>query len=379
MYLKITLLICALHFFAAVWSVGLMEVHINKIDEFFDKYRGRLNEVPKNIIIHFLLNEMLYNKLTKVYTSEDAVIDDKTVPNFLLKMGLIDKDIDDPQERGMTTYEIKLYVKMFNVHDKKSVEGEAEGKGEGDSEAEGKGEGDSEAEGKGEGDIEDDGEGEPDGVLTHAEFSDLLDAVLNLEADVKLKIKNKLKNNNAINVAKFLATLMEHRTRGKGLDKRHIEKAITLYECYYANLNRGKQQELYENLNIVSDEYKDLIDFEHPQSIGYELQEFLIFWAENNNEVEGVAIPSKDVRDIVYEFTRYDTGNDGVVSFEEFEPIFRSYFNENEDIRGVFKKYTNNNADMTAAMFMNIKYDKIFLRNKNNEDVTMEETNDTAK
>ncbi|XP_050426664.1 uncharacterized protein LOC126836982 [Adelges cooleyi] len=248
------------------------------------------------------------------------------MPEFLIALGNLDKDTDDLRDSSFTTYEVRLFMRMFNIKDQKGVH---------------------------------------DGFLTYAELVNLFDVDLYLEPDVKKNIKNELNSGDSINALKFLTTILKHKSKGNGLDKTQIMKVIRLYKPISGYFDDSYQQEFYNKLNIVSKDYKKLLEFEHVQPPALELQEFLVFWAEYNTEDHGNSrfFSSSDVRDFIYEFNLYDRKSDGVITFEEFKPIARTYFNEDYKCcfgKTVFDQYTGNQPEMNAAMFLNMKYYLVF-------------------
>ncbi|XP_050426493.1 uncharacterized protein LOC126836869 [Adelges cooleyi] len=338
MYLKMSLLICVLHLFTAAWSVGLTESQINTVVEFFEEFRGGLKkEIPRILFAQYLLDSD-YTKFENFFPTDETVIDDKTAADFLILLGGIEKKTDNLLEKSMTTYEVNLFARLFNVQDKKGV---------------------------------------PDGLLNQAELVNLFDADLNLDPDFEDKIKKELDNNNSINAPTFLAAILKHKPEGNGLDKTQIDNCLPLYLWYRSKqLELSVQQELYKKLNIVSEGHMNLMEFQHTQSSAKALQEFLVFWSEYNTEDHGNSLffTTRDVRDFINLFSLYDKDNDGVLSFLEFEPIFLKFF-AGQDQVDVMYKYTGDTQFMSIATFLKMHYELIF---EHDEKVTTKKKNDMA-
>ncbi|XP_050426331.1 uncharacterized protein LOC126836750 [Adelges cooleyi] len=315
MYFNYYLLFCVLNFFTAVRSIGLSKHQINSCVELFEKYKGSNNEIPRMRAIKYLL-DLGYRKLSEIFPSKENVLNDRTVSEFLVFLADQDKTSDHWEEKGLTTYEVKLFVRMFDAHDKKSVH---------------------------------------DGLLTNDELVNLFDKDLNLDRDAKEQIKNEFINDDSINVPKFLAAIVKHKPEGRGLDKTQIEKCFALYRSHLSHLITRAQNELLQTLHIVSDEYKNLLEFEHVRSAAKELQEFLVFWAEYNKGVDDNAplLTSRQVREYIWKFTLHDQDKDGVLNFSEFNQLASTYF-PGEDAELILETSydPDNDYSMSAAMFL---------------------------
>ncbi|XP_050425994.1 uncharacterized protein LOC126836537 isoform X2 [Adelges cooleyi] len=345
MYFKISLLFCALYFITAVWSIGLSLPQINSCVQLSKKY------------------------ITNV-------IDDKTMPELLIKLAMVEKESDEWTEKGFTTYEVRLFVRMFTIQDKKGVH---------------------------------------DGLLTYAELENLIDDGLSLKSDVKDKIKKKFNNDDLINAQQFLAAILEYKPEGKGLDKTQIQRCGILYKYDYGYLHTERLKDLLQALHIVSNDYNTLLEFEHFQTAANELKELLVIWSEYNKDVEenSPCFTSKEVREYISEFSLYDRNMNGVLKFEEFKPIANLYFSPYKPI-SILKLYSdfyftpesrefepankphdkeadrkdklNIKCSMSAAMYLNMKYYLRFGRKKRNnfeevatnENVAIQETYDRA-
>ncbi|XP_050425996.1 uncharacterized protein LOC126836538 isoform X2 [Adelges cooleyi] len=330
MYIKISLLFCALYFFTAVRSVGLREHQINSCVELSERYKIINNVIPRMRTMTHLMDlgyKMLINFFPSIEKKEDWI---------------------DWEEQNLTTHEVRIFMGMFTIQDKKGVH---------------------------------------DGLLTYAELVSLINNDLTLKPDVKGNIKNEFNNGDLINAQKFLAAILKHKPEGKGLDKKQIQICSSLYKFDYDHLPAASLKDLLLKLQIVSNEYDSLLEFEQFQTAANELKELLVLWSEYNKDVDAnsPSITSMEVREYLCDFSMYDRNGDGVLNYWEFEPIAHLYMPEYRAM-DVLKKYSDlyftpeipefipisqsypdiyigdywdGKCTMSAAMFLHLKY---FLR-----------------
>ncbi|XP_050438730.1 uncharacterized protein LOC126844518 [Adelges cooleyi] len=318
MHFKSAVILCALYFVTVTQSIGL---HSYQIDQLILKQNVYKDTIPNEEIIAYFaevgytgdvkpfekktFEEKQHCSLIK-WKQNEFVVNNKTMAEFLILLADNNKKTDSWMVEGFTTYEVKLFVRMFNVQDK---------------------------------------EGEHDGLLDKAELIKLLNDKFILTESHKENIINEFTDGKSINILPYLAAILKYKNKYRHhLNKAQIDKCHDVYKKSKKHLNRKKQSELFQDLYIVSMRYEHLLDIKHERP-AHELQEILIFYSEYSRINDLTAPVISNVRHQMWDFNYYDKNLDGLLVNQELVDL-GTY---------VEKYFPNKSRPICAAMFLNMK------------------------
>ncbi|XP_050439451.1 uncharacterized protein LOC126844957 isoform X2 [Adelges cooleyi] len=314
---KTSVLFCVLYFFTETWSIGLDKDQIRKLVA-LPNDEGTFRSI---VIITYLLevgytgdDEKLEKKQSLPFCSskeKEFVVNIKTMPDFLILLADNNKNTDCWKNEGFTTYEVKLFVRMFIVQDKRGVH---------------------------------------DGLLNGSEIIELFNNLRNQTDEHKQNVKNEFPDGEPINVLMYLAAILKHKSKLKHLNEAQINKCQALYKSTKKYLDNKKQKKLFKTLGMVPKKYNFLLDFEHVRSAALELQELLVFWSEQNEEYDRSAPLITQVRQYMWEFAIYDLNKDGLLDIYELEEA--RFHTPNSDMNTFFSDWS---IMMCPAMFLKMK------------------------
>ncbi|XP_050426650.1 uncharacterized protein LOC126836973 [Adelges cooleyi] len=227
MNFNISLLIVSIYVFTAAWSLGLSESDIHKIVQLVEDYRAQNDDNIRITMLEYGLidndnNRKFYNNDNDCVYKFDgvAMIDDKSLPDLLIYLSNLEKLSDDWKGRTLTTYEVEIFLKIFQKKEQEGVK---------------------------------------DGLITHAELVSLIDDDLILDPEFEENIKKEFNDGDSVNALMFLATILKHKPNGKGLDIIQLRKCSALYKSFYVNFPIESRIDLFLALQIISDNYVGLL------------------------------------------------------------------------------------------------------------------------
>ncbi|XP_050442588.1 uncharacterized protein LOC126846826 [Adelges cooleyi] len=324
MHFKIVVLFCALNFLTTTRSFGLHQSHIKGLVNLFVTTNDVNNENYYDMIDEYFIFWAGITDDVQVHALKKTLDDDITMTEFLILLAYNKKELFTWMEISLSTYEVELFVRMFNAQDTL---------------------------------------GESDALLTQDEFNDLIDNGFNLKADVKELIKNEYKGENTIHVLQFLAAMLKYKKMGKGLNNAQLNKCYALYtNSSNGFLDSHKRRKLLETLNIVSDEYVELLDFKNVYPAAQELKVLLVLWSEYNEDVDVTSdsvsfLTTEEVWLGICDFTQYDDNGDGLLSSLEFYYFATDFFSESEAyiLKTIIETFNPYEHPMCAARFLSMK------------------------
>ncbi|XP_050442452.1 uncharacterized protein LOC126846717 [Adelges cooleyi] len=313
MHFKIVVLFSVLNFFTATWSFGLGLRHINGLIDISENFC-----INNRMIETYFVSEGITNS-DQITTLKRNLDEDTTLSEFLISLAYCNKGTFSFAEKSLSTYEVKLFVRMFVAQDKK---------------------------------------GKHDGFLNRYELQKLIGKGFNLKKNIKKLIKSEFKDKKRIHVLTYLAVILKHKPLGSGLDEEQIDECHILCDSYDQFLDSEYQQHLFGSLkHIVSKKYvNDLLDIHHVHPAPLELKELVIFWAEYNEA--GVKVPfltTEEVRNAMAQFTKFDQDKDGLLNFEEFSNLVVEEYSD-PDAKALIKTFNPLKSRlMCAVMFLKVK------------------------
>ncbi|XP_050440702.1 uncharacterized protein LOC126845817 isoform X2 [Adelges cooleyi] len=276
MHFKTAVILFALYFVTATQSVGLNMRQIEIIDYLFtihcvgNIFKGENVEIElRNCMKNFSHseNEEEHENCIDDSSMEDIVkmgleismnsildfeykegrTDAQQVQDLLVFLANTEKKFDDFTSQSFSSYEITVFVGLFNKCDQS---------------------------------------GKHDGLLDYKEVIQVIDA-LNLEKCVKENLEGAFEEDETFNAAEFLYEFLKVKPEGRGLEMYQVQEMIDLHKNHKIkgdHIDPVEIKNMFTKLSIVNDDYEGLLVF-HPNPTRkgpLELQELLIVLAEYN-------------------------------------------------------------------------------------------------
>ncbi|XP_050437988.1 uncharacterized protein LOC126844142 [Adelges cooleyi] len=326
MFFKIPVLLCVLYFFTVAWSYGLDKDQIDELVVLYQKHDKAQSSNIKNEAIFPHEDTVTYLEQVK-YTGDierfqkkkpkskqkEFVVNNKTMPQFLIMLANNNKTSDCLLNEGLTSYEVNIFMEMFIIHDKRR-----------------------------------------DGVFGEKE----LDVLLNAQfiGGHKVIMMEKLAKKVPVNALLYLEAILKEKPRfHQHLNKAQIDKCHALYDSSKNHLDRKKQKALFETLNIVPDKYHYLLDMKSARPATHELQELLVFLSEYDNDFVKTEPFIAHVRQYVHDFSvYYDKDRDGLLNIQEFEEATKEISPEYNS-ETFLNKFFPNGTPICIAEYLNMR------------------------
>ncbi|XP_050439216.1 uncharacterized protein LOC126844835 [Adelges cooleyi] len=322
MHFKSAVLLCALYFVAKTQSIGFDQREIEELNALFIQHKDPITGILPNDVINSYLKNVGYTGGVEQF-KEGFVLNNETMPDFLIMLADHIKIPDSLMQVCLTTYEVRLFVGWFKVQNER---------------------------------------GKKNGHLTGAEIYDILNDQPKIIKNYNNTIKTEFKDENAINVLQYLTAIMKHKKENfrQHLNKKQIDKCRALYDSSKDHLDSVKQKALFKSLNLVSEEYDYLLDFDHVRPAAHELQELLVFYSEYDEDFDSEAPFTTNVGQFMWEFAKlYDKNHDGLLNIqEELLKFAKTYTTESfyGKIEAFLEEFhPDRSRPMCPAMFMEMQ------------------------
>ncbi|XP_050427426.1 uncharacterized protein LOC126837524 isoform X5 [Adelges cooleyi] len=296
MHLKCAVILFALYFVTATQSMGLNKDQVKKIVKIFKTFRNGTD----------LSTSALCREYNLVFEHKRGRSPARKVQDLLVFLASNDKINDNPKIQSLSSYEVKIFVGLFNKYDQWF---------------------------------------DHSGLLDHDEVKKVVNA-LNLEDDVEKNLVDEIKyifnasirdsvdsilliSSETINAPKFLEAFLEVKPKGKGLDKKLILELINLYKGHKIAgdyIDPVEIAKFFKNLSIVKQEHEGLLVFD---SIQYN---------KEANEENGPVYSTDSVRDVLWNFSKYDVNKNGLIDKEELKGIEERHY-QDEDVDSIFEDF----------------------------------------
>ncbi|XP_050435464.1 uncharacterized protein LOC126842492 [Adelges cooleyi] len=287
MHLKCAVILFALYFVTATQSMGLNKDQVKKIVKIFKTFKNGTD----------LSTSALCREYNLVFEHKRGRSPARKVQDLLVFLASNDKINDNPKIQSLSSYEVKIFVGLFNKYDQWF---------------------------------------DHSGLLDYDEVKKVVNA-LNLEDDVEKNLVDKIKyifnalirdsvdsilliSSETINAPKFLEAFLEVKPKGKGLDKKRILELINLYKGHKIAgdyIDPVEIAKFFKNLSIVKQEHEGLW--------------FLIPY-------NGPLYSTDSVRDVLWSFSKYDVNKNGLIDKGELKGIEERHY-QDEDIDFIFEDF----------------------------------------
>ncbi|XP_050427420.1 uncharacterized protein LOC126837522 isoform X12 [Adelges cooleyi] len=308
MHLKCAVILCTLYFMTATQSMGLNEDQVKNIVNTFKRHNNRID-----LITSALCRE--YNLDFEHKRDRNGA---EKVQDLLVFLASNDKINDNPKLQSLSTYEVKLYLGLLNKYDHS-------------------------------------------GLLNYNEVKNVIGA-LNLEQEVEKKLVEEIDNifiiliqdsiavsvlhilSETTNAPKFLEVFLKVKPKGKGLNKKRILELINLYKSHKIAgdyIDPVEIAKFFKNLSIVKQEHEGLLVFDSIRTAPFQLKELLLVSAEYNkeaNQENGPVYSTDSVRDVLWNFSKYDVNQNGLIDKEELKGIEERHY-QDEDVDSIFEDF----------------------------------------
>ncbi|XP_050427410.1 uncharacterized protein LOC126837522 isoform X9 [Adelges cooleyi] len=311
MHLKCAVILFALYFVTATQSMGLNKDQVEKIVKIFKTFKNGTD----------LSTSALCREYNLVFEHKRGRSPARKVQDLLVFLASNDKINDNPKIQSLSSYEVKIFVGLFNKYDQWF---------------------------------------DHSGLLDHDEVKKVVNA-LNLEDDVEKNLVDKIKyifnalirdsvdsilliSSETINAPKFLEAFLEVKPKGKGLDKKRILELINLYKGHKIAgdyIDPVEIAKFFKNLSIVKQEHEGLLVFDSIRTAPFQLKELLLVSAEYNkeaNQENGPVYSTDSVRDVLWNFSKYDVNKNGLIDKKELKGIEERHY-QDEDVDSIFEDF----------------------------------------